>query len=122
MQVRHESDAGDTQIIATEVTVANSFLTKARGLMGRSNVPEDFALVFEFDGVGRRSIHMIGVRTPIDVIWLVEERVNRVETLDPWRGLGFAEADTVIELAPGAAAAVEPGDRVWVATEGNNRL
>ena len=40
--------------------------------------------------------------------------VVKVETLHPWRGLGAARADTVIEFPAGAAADVEVGDRVRV--------
>jgi uncharacterized membrane protein (UPF0127 family) len=94
--------------------------------MGRQSLPADFALVFPFDepplwvpdALGRRrAIHMLFVRTPIDVIWLRDDVVQQVKTLQPWRGFGWQPADTVIELPAGAAAAVEPGDTVTVTDE-----
>ncbi|MGM0592610.1 MAG: DUF192 domain-containing protein, partial [Halobacteriota archaeon] len=48
----------------------------------------------------------------LDVIWAVDGRVTRVETLRPWRGFARAEADLVLELPAGAAADVEIGDRI----------
>ena len=117
MRVVHESgvqsDDGDGRaVLATDVTVADSFGAKLRGLRFRSSLPDGFALVFPFEDVGRRDIDMLFVRTPIDVLWLIDERVERVDTLRSWIGFGLAKADCVIELPPGAAESVSPGDRV----------
>lgn len=110
MQVLHEGEP-----LATDVEVADTLLAKMRGLMGWRSVPADYALVFRFDRAARRSVHMLFVRTPIDVLWVADGRVTRRETFSPWTGFGWAKADTIIELAPGAAAAVAVGDRVTVA-------
>jgi uncharacterized membrane protein (UPF0127 family) len=143
MRVVHESadaDRGSTRgrsVLAADVETADSPLSKTVGLMGRTSVPDDYALVFQFEpgllergllslprplsALGerarRRDIHMLFVRTPIDVVWIEEAEVVKVRTLDPWRGRDSARADTVIELAAGAADGVEPGDRVLVETE-----
>lgn len=101
--------------LATDVEVARSYAARMRGLMFRRSVPEDYALVFPFDRAARRSIHMLFVRTPIDVLWVADGQVKRRSTLSAWTGFGIARADTVIELAPGAAADVDVGDRVTVA-------
>lgn len=114
MRVVHEPADGDPRTLASDVDVADSILTKGIGLMGRSSLPEDYALVFEFGKPKTRSVHMVLVRTPIDVVWTVEDRVQRVETLDAWTGHARERADRFVELAPGAAADVEPGDRVVV--------
>ncbi|MDZ7701848.1 MAG: DUF192 domain-containing protein [Halobacteriales archaeon] len=58
---------------------------------------------------------MLFMRTPIDVLWVADGRVERRETLSPWTGFGIARADTIVELAPGAASAVTAGDRVTAA-------
>lgn len=99
--------------LATSVDVADSLLTKARGLMFRA-IPDDYALVFPFEEPGKRWIHMLGVRAPIDVLWVVDDEVVRVETLVPWTGVAAATADTVIELPADAAGEVEPGDTIRV--------
>ncbi len=100
------------EAVATDVEVADSLASKGRGLIGQTTVRDDYALVFPFDSAKPRLIHMLGVRTAIDVVWLIGHRVQRVETLPAWRGLARARADTVLELAPGAADTVSEGDRL----------
>ncbi|WP_135667195.1 DUF192 domain-containing protein [Halorhabdus rudnickae] len=123
MRVVHDpagdgDDEGGRTVLATDVAVADDALAKLRGLRFRSSLPDGFALVFPFEGVGRRDIDMLFVRTPIDVLWLVEERVERVDRLRPWLGFGLAKADCVIELPPGVAADVSTGDRVFLEDDG----
>lgn len=113
MRVVHETKEGD-RVLATEVAVADTALAKARGLMFRRSVPDDYALVFRFDGQARRQLHMLFVPFDIDAVWLADGVVQRVATLSAWTGFGGAVADTVLELPGGAAASVESGDRVRV--------
>lgn len=114
VRVVHEPAGGEPGTLASDVAVADSILRKGIGLMGRSSVPDDYALVFPFGRATARGVHMVLVRTPIDVVWLVDGEVERVETLRAWWGRGRARADTIVELAPGAAAAVSPGDRIRI--------
>lgn len=108
----------DPRVLASDVEVADSMLARARGLMFRRAVSEDYALVMEMgDGIlGRgpavQGVHMLFVRVPLDVVWLVDEEVTRVARLKPWRGIATARADTIVELPAGAARDVRPGDRV----------
>jgi len=113
MQVVHDPE-GAARPIATEVERAESVLEQSLGLMFRSEIPDDYGLVFPFDDVGRRFIHMVFVRFPLDVIWLADDEVQRVSTLRPWRSVGYARADTVLELPGGAAEGVSEGDTVVV--------
>ncbi len=113
MQVRHESEDGSA-ILASTVDHATGVLSRGRGLMFRRSIPDDYALVFEFDGVASRSLHMLFVPFPIDAIWIADGEVTRVETLSAWTGLGKAKADLVIELPAGAGADVSVGERVSV--------
>lgn len=115
MHVRHERD-GETRTLATDVDVADSFLAQARGLMFRRSVPDGYALVFHFGDAKPRDIHMVFVPFDIDVIWIENEEVQHVERVSAWTGRGEARCDTLIELPAGAAADVELGDRVWVAS------
>lgn len=112
MQVVHHPADGEPAPIAADVRVADSILAKARGLMGRRSIPEDFALVFPFERTTNQLIHMLLVFTAIDVVWVDGGEVTRVETLRPFLGLAGAEADLVVELAPGGAADVAAGDRL----------
>lgn len=125
MRVVHRPADGDERVLAGDVEFAESTLEQARGLMFRSSVPDDFALVFRFeppgwplsrwfDDEGWRLIHMLFVGAPLDVLWLTDGEVQKVERLDPWTGVGAARADTVIELPAGAAEGVSVGDVVEV--------
>ncbi|MFC7081227.1 DUF192 domain-containing protein [Halorussus caseinilyticus] len=113
MRLVHESDR-ERRTLATEVETADSFLSKARGLMFRRSIPDDYALVFRFDGVATRDVHMVFVPFPLDVLWLRDGEVVRKERLSPWTGIAKAEADRLIELPAGSADAVAVGDEVRV--------
>jgi len=110
-------------VLATDVEVADSALSQARGLMFRSGIPDDYSLVLEVGGGGplpfsggpsRQVVHMLFVRFPIDVVWLVDDEVTKVARMRPWRSVGFGTADRILELPAGAAADVSAGDTVRV--------
>jgi uncharacterized membrane protein (UPF0127 family) len=109
-----EPSAPRERVLASTVDVADSFGSQARGLMFRRSVPEDYALVFRFEEVDSRSLHMLFVPFAIDAVWLVDGEVTNVKRLRPWIGLGWGTADTIIELPAGAARDVEPGNSVGV--------
>ena len=109
---RPAEDAAPEDVLATEIEIADSFVSRTRGLMFRRSIPDDYALVFRFDEPDSRDLHMVFVPFAIDAVWLVDDEVTAVERLRPWIGLGKATADTVLELPAGAAADIEPGDTV----------
>lgn len=119
-----DSDGGRAQRdLATRVEVAESSLAQARGLMFRSALPPEYALVMPVeggsllpfrDGPQRQVVHMLFMRVPIDVLWLLDEEVVAVKRMNPWRSVGVARADTIVELPAGAGTEVEPGDCVTV--------
>jgi uncharacterized membrane protein (UPF0127 family) len=113
MPVLHERD-GHERVLAADVDVAASTISRARGLMFRGSIPDDYALVFAFDGAASRDVHMLFVPFPIDAVWVVEEEVAQVKRLRSWVGLGRARADTLIEVPAGAADDVSVGDVVRV--------
>lgn len=104
-------------VLATEVSTADSALARALGFMFNRSIGEAEALVFRFGDVGRRDVHMLFVPFGLDVLFVVDGEVERVETLPAWLGFASAEADTVIELPAGSAAGVWEGDRVEVDEE-----
>ncbi len=61
------------------------------------------------------SIHTLFMRFAIDVVFCDRElRVIGVEPdLRPWRMAGRRGTKVVVELAVGAAAGLEPGDRLF---------
>jgi uncharacterized membrane protein (UPF0127 family) len=113
MRVVHDPE-GAARTLATAVDCAESMLEQTRGVMFRRSLPEDYALVFPFDGVGRRFIHMLFVAVSLDVVWLVDDEVQQVTTMHPWRSLAYERADTVLELPAGAADGVSDGDVVVI--------
>jgi hypothetical protein len=111
VHVEHRRN-GTPHTLASDVEVADSVLSKSRGLMFRRRIPDDYALVFEFDSPDRRSLHMVFVPFPIDALWLVGEEVMKKKRLRGWVGIGFGLADRIVELPVGAADGVERGDTV----------
>jgi uncharacterized membrane protein (UPF0127 family) len=118
VRVVHDPTADDLSplTLATDVSVANSFVSRARGLMLRS-VPEDSAMVFPFDRPGKQWIHTALVLVHIDVVWTVEDEVTRVEQMRPLFDLAGARADRVVEFPAGASDGISVGETVRVESE-----
>lgn len=103
----------DTDItVASHVEVADSFLARARGLMFRRSIPEEYALVFEFDRPVTRSLHMLFVPFTIDALWLVDGEVTHIARLEAWTGFGRGRGETIVEVPAGTVEGVRVGDRV----------
>ncbi|WP_247001368.1 DUF192 domain-containing protein [Halosolutus gelatinilyticus] len=112
MRLVHDPIDAEGAVLATEIDVADSIPSQIRGLTFRRSIPDDYALLFEFGAARTRDIHMLFVRFPLDVVWVVDDVVERVERLRPWRGFARATADRIVELSAGAAADVTAGDRL----------
>lgn len=120
-----DASGGASQILATNVEVAESSTEHARGLRFRRSLPDDFAYVMHvgdatvltfLDGPSWNIVDMLFMRVPLDVVWLRDERVVKVKRMRPWRSFGMAEADTIVELPAGTADAVSVGDTVRLET------
>jgi len=128
VRVVHKPDGADeSRTLATDVDTADTTREQAKGLIGRDSLPEDYALVFRFGEppgfipdvlTNWRSIHMLGVKVPLDVVWVLDGRVTKTKSARPWIGTGVGKADTMIELPAGAAEDVAVGDTVRVVDEG----
>jgi len=110
--VHDPADDGERRVLAGDVDVARSTLEQARGLMFRRSIPDEYALVFPFDGPESRWLHMLFVPFSIDALWLVDGEVTVRARLAPFVGLARGRADTIVELPAGAADAVAEGDEV----------
>ena len=115
MRLIHEPAVGDERTLATTVDTADSLVSQARGLMFRRSLPDEYALAFRFSRAKHRDVHMLFVFVPLDVVWVVDDVVQRVEELRPWRGFARDEADLIVELPADGADEVDVGDRLWLA-------
>ncbi len=78
---------GKRRIIAEVVTTP---LGMTKGLMGRRGLPRDRGMLFSFPRPGRHGIWMLGMRFPIDILFLDQDyrvlsviRNARPMSLDP---------------------------------------
>ena len=102
------------EVVCERCELADSPLKRMRGLLGRSGLGPGEGMLFRPAG----SVHTLFMRFPLDVVFcdrdLVVVGVER--GLRPWRMAGRRGAKVVVELAAGAAAGVEPGDRLFLDT------
>ena len=107
-----EMSIEEERVLATTVETADSILAQTRGLMFRRSLPDDYALAFRFSRAKTRDVHSLFVFVPIDVVWVTDGVVTRVERLRPWRGYARATADLIVEFPAGVADSVSEGDRL----------
>lgn len=82
------------------------------GLMGRLNLPDDAAYIFQYADIGRRGVHMMFVFHTLDVVWLQNREVHHKATLRPFIGHDTAQADAFIEFPAGRADGIRVGDKL----------
>ena len=104
----------DGTVICARCALAVRPWSRMRGLLGRKSLAPDEGVLFR----PASSIHMLFMRFAIDAIFCERELVviDVVPGLRPWRMASRRGAKVVIELAEGAAAGVQPGDRLALAT------
>lgn len=97
-------------VVCARCAVADTPLARMKGLLGRSSLAADEGLLIRPTG----SIHMLFMRFAIDAVFCDRDLrvLEVVRGLRPWRLAGARGARVVVELAEGAAAGLEPGDRL----------
>ena len=90
-----------SRVIADKVKIADSFLSRFIGLMGRKSLDEGEGLLL----LKCSSIHCFFMKIPIDVVYISKDmKVLYKETIRPWRiGKIIRGARHVLELAEGKA-------------------
>ncbi|MGE4354673.1 MAG: DUF192 domain-containing protein [Oscillospiraceae bacterium] len=98
-------------VVADKLTIADSFLSRLKGLMGRTNLDEGEALLL----LNCAGIHCFFMRMTIDAVYLSEDMaVLDIETLPPWRiGKQVKNAAHVLEVSAGSAR-VSKGDKLCI--------
>jgi uncharacterized protein len=104
----------DGQAVPIHCRIADSFCARARGLLGRRELPRGEALLIQ----PTSSVHTIGMRFAIDVAYLSRELtvLEIAHRLRPWRISVARRANSALELAAGECErlGIEVGDRlVW---------
>ena len=81
-------------------SIANSFLERFRGLLGRREIDMQEALVFP----KCNCVHTLGMKTEIDLLFLDDKMkiIKMTHRLKPNRVSGMIRAKTVVEVGPGA--------------------
>jgi uncharacterized protein len=111
-RVRIENSSRGT-VVAANVEMADGFISRFMGLMGRRDWPASDGMVIE----PCSSIHCFFMRMPIDVAFVDRDwRVLKtVDSLKPWRlGPMIRKTRRVIELPAGSLQRTgsEPGDQL----------
>ena len=100
------------RVVFSGVLRADSFIERARGLLGRPSPAEGEGMLFP----GCRSIHTIGMRYPIDLVFLdgLGGVVGLRSGLKPFRLALCRKATAVLELACGEVErlGLRPGDQL----------
>jgi uncharacterized protein len=91
----------DGRVVCEHVTVADSALTRMRGLLGRASLAPGEGLLLRPAG----SVHTAFMRFAIDVVFLDRDLrvIAVVSRLRPWRMSGRRGARAVLELGAGEA-------------------
>jgi uncharacterized membrane protein (UPF0127 family) len=102
------------RVVCERCLIARTPWQRMRGLLGRKSLDENEGMLFSPAG----SIHMFFMRFPIDAIFCDRDLVvlDVERGLAPWHVAGRRGAKVVIEMASGAAADVQPGDRLVLGT------
>jgi uncharacterized membrane protein (UPF0127 family) len=96
-ELGHVNDRGGTPLLR-RVLRPRSFLGRARGLIGRSALAPDEGLWLD----ACSSIHMFGMRFPIDVVFLRRGAVVRLcRAVPPLSARWCPSADAALELSAG---------------------
>ena len=93
---------GDGRIVCRRCSVADSALTRLKGLLGRTALEPHEGLLLR----PANSVHTAFMRFPIDVVFLDGDLtvLDVVEGVPPWRMKSRKGARAVLELGAGEAA------------------
>jgi uncharacterized membrane protein (UPF0127 family) len=105
----------DDRVIASDVSIADNFLTRLWGLMGKKSLGDEEGLLL----MRCSSIHCFFMKIPIDAVYLSNNMtVLGIETLKPWSvGRYIKGTVNVLELKAGRAL-VSVGDVLKIQSDG----
>lgn len=100
----------NNKLIADQVAIADDFLHRFIGLMGKNNIRKGEGLLLRKCS----SIHCFFMKFPIDAVYLTEDmRILWTETVFPWKfGCMIKGVKNTLELEKGAAKSLMIGDQL----------
>lgn len=115
MELTLVRESGD--VLCRHCEIADSPLTRAKGLLGRSSLAEDQGML-----LATSAIHTYFMRFPLDLVFLDQNFVvvRTVQSVKPWRVAIDRRARSVVELAAGVveSAGVTEGEQVSLVRHG----
>jgi uncharacterized membrane protein (UPF0127 family) len=105
----------DGTVVCARLTLADSPLTRLRGLLGRDGLEQGEGLLLR----PASAVHTYFMRFPIDVVFLDRALVvlGIADGVEPWRAASKRGAKAVLELPAGESArrGLTVGDRLTLA-------
>jgi uncharacterized membrane protein (UPF0127 family) len=112
--------------LSFEVEIADTTQSQRDGLSGREDLPEGTGMLFPFAEPKQRQVWMAGMKTSIDIAWIVNNQVLSVDTLPPcllvdqgqcpkWSSPDLADA--LLEVPAGSLEGILPGTSVTLRDE-----
>jgi uncharacterized membrane protein (UPF0127 family) len=105
----------DGTVVCERCTLADSPVTRLRGLLGRDGLEQGEGLLLQ----PASSVHTFFMRFPIDVVFLDRALVvvGIADAVDPWRAASRRGAKAVLELPAGESSrrGLVVGDRLTLA-------
>ena len=106
------------QVVCERCEIADGFLSRGRGLLGRKTLPSGHGLLIR----PTWSVHTAFMRFAIDVVFLDAELtvLKLARNLHPWRAAARLRAHSVLELAAGECdrLGIGIGDRLaWASLD-----
>ena len=94
-----------------QVEIVRTPMERARGLMFRATLPEDYGMLFIFEHPGKNQFWMKNTLIPLDILWMDDrKRIIHIEyqvppcTLDPCPLYGpLGDSHYVLEVKAGVA-------------------
>lgn len=114
----------NNQTILTEIV--DTVEARAQGLSGRNSLPLNQGMLFVFPEFGNYGFWMVGMKFPIDIVWISgDEVVGVTENIDPQTGADVSElkihyppeaVNLVLELAANRAKflGIKAGDQLKI--------
>lgn len=115
-------EEGSDDILSTDVFIADSIFKKAIGLMFTSQISERTALIFPYNSVEHRRLHMCCVPYQLGVIYITNNTVQSMDVMDPWTGSSSCDAEVVIEIHPTVLDDISVGDTLYLGSSSGENI